>query len=77
MPRSTIRKKVVKERIKDGELIFKELKQRVKKLEGFLKDERMFDYRSKFLNSNTNETYFELFSTPWECYKLRQDRSVF
>ena len=37
----------------------------------------MFGYRSKFLNSHTNETYFELFGSPWECYKLRQDRSVF
>ena len=58
-------------------LFLKDLKQCVKKLEGFLKDERMFGYGSKFLNSHTNETYVELFGTPWECYKLRQDRSVF
>ena len=49
----------------------------MKKLEGFLKDERMLGYLSKFLNSHTNETYVELFGTPWECYKLRQDRRVF
>ena len=48
----------------------------MKKLDGFLMDERMFGYRSKFLNSHTNETYVELFGTPWECYKLRQDSGL-
>ena len=57
--------------------MFKDLKQCLRKREIDLKDQKIFGRRrSKFLNSHTNETYVELFGTPWEC-KLRWDHSVF
>jgi len=46
--------KVVKEREKNGRLIFKDLKQCVRKPKGFLKHQRMFGCGSKFSISYTN-----------------------
>ena len=45
--------KVVKEREKNGSLVYKSLKHKVKKLERHLKHQRMFGCYSKFVNSHT------------------------